>query len=390
MFLIATWCLLLPQDSLRDLDSPDPVLARLSLERAIRGGDETALEAAAKTSVRARLALAEVRAHKRFGDAYPMPRTVTIELKGEPFPEALAKFSKAAGLRIEPQAQFGPGPKPSPEGVTLSLTEAYVLEAIDGFSRAANVSLWHDGEMYRYYHGGTAPKRVGYSRHVALSLRSILEKQTGNALGESTVSARLDFAGKSDGDIRIAAHGPFVPVEVHEKSGVSLITDGGPKYPPTGAWTGQTGFATGAEIKTPSGDCEELRIVRGAMVVLLPQDTRFGELALNREGAEISGENIVFHLEKVQRGGALIKVICRIPDSQKPNVRPVAADFALTSEDGRLLKAKAKVSGPQNAPEADLQFDIPVGFKAARLRLRHFASFGTLEIPFEFHDVRIR
>ncbi|HZN63059.1 MAG TPA: hypothetical protein VFC90_11700, partial [Planctomycetota bacterium] len=66
---------LLLQDPLVDLDSKDPLVARRAFEAAIRTGDEKALEGAAKTSERAKEALAEVRAHLKFGDAYPPVRT---------------------------------------------------------------------------------------------------------------------------------------------------------------------------------------------------------------------------------------------------------------------------------------------------------------------------
>jgi len=388
VFLIAAWCLLVPQDPLADLDSADPAVARRAFEAAILAGDEKALEAAAAKSVRAKLALAEVRAHKRFGDAYPPVRTVTVEFKEELFAEALDKFSKAAGVVIQPYSPSH-GAKPA-ERITLRLNDSYVLEALDSFAQAAGITIYSLPEGYRYSGGSWNPKKSSYSRHMHLALRSVQEERSANAVGDSKVSAYLDFAGRSDGEIRIAGHGEYRFLEIWEKPGVSLMLESSPKRAMTGAWSASSSFATGSYIKTPSADCEVIPLIRGVLEILVPEKPVYGDVPLEGEAKELSGDNISFRLNEVNGGGLSVKVSCPIGNSQKPHVRPILADFQLKGADGALLDAKGAVTGAQNAPEASLSFAIPPGFKAAALRIRHFGAYGSLEIPFEYRDVKIR
>src|SRR5262245_13060400 len=119
--------LLLSILSFQDLDSPDPAEARRAIERAIRKGDEGALDAASKTSRGARLALAEVRAHKRFGDAYPMPRLVTLKAKDRPVAEVVDHISKAIGMKVEVKGLDAL----EEMKLTIDLQDAPLLEAID-------------------------------------------------------------------------------------------------------------------------------------------------------------------------------------------------------------------------------------------------------------------
>src|SRR6266850_4231486 len=134
-FWLSAFLILLPQESLKELDSPDPAVARRALEAAIRAGDEKPLEAAAKTSRGARLALAEVRAHKRFGEAYPPELCITYEAKDRPTEEVLGKLSKFIGLRIEPDGSL-PRPAWLKETLSISLRDATFLEAVDAIARA--------------------------------------------------------------------------------------------------------------------------------------------------------------------------------------------------------------------------------------------------------------
>src|SRR5690349_23809279 len=93
--------ILLPQESLRDLDSPDPAVARRAIETAIKTASERALEATAKTSRGARFALAEVRAHNRFGDAYPQPHLFTISAKAQPAIEVIDQFETVLKRKMD-------------------------------------------------------------------------------------------------------------------------------------------------------------------------------------------------------------------------------------------------------------------------------------------------
>src|SRR6516162_3006979 len=88
------------QEGLSDLDSTDPKVARHAFEAAVRRGEEPALVDAAARSERARAALAEIRAHRRFGATYPPIDPVTFDAADRPTSEVLADLGKRLGLRF--------------------------------------------------------------------------------------------------------------------------------------------------------------------------------------------------------------------------------------------------------------------------------------------------
>src|SRR5262245_1958527 len=176
--------MLLPQETLRDLDSRDPATARRAFEAAIKAGDEKALEEAAKTSERAKEALAEVRAHLKFGDAYPPVRTVSLSLKDRPFEEALKDLGAALAVPIELLPKPSPGmPDTRPERISLELRDAYFLEAMDRFSVASGCSLWLDAGVIKCSPMSLGPALRHYWRGCVLWPDSFNEERVVTAQG---------------------------------------------------------------------------------------------------------------------------------------------------------------------------------------------------------------
>lgn len=381
--------LLLPQDGLRDLDSSDPATARKALEAAIRAGDEKALEEAGKTSERARLALAEVRAHKKFADAYPQARTCSLDLKDKPFAEALNELSGPFGIRIE-KAHDPHNPFKFPERVTCSFRDCYLLEALDRFGQDSKIKFRNEGGVFRYYAGPDYANKRSYWRHFALSVHSLSEVESLASTGVKTSTVNLTLSIVTDGAARIAGSKGTRFTQILERPDRSLLPKTVDRTAYFGFWYSQGHIFTGGEIAAPSAAAEELSIVSGTVELLLPEKPRFQDMPLAGENRELKLDNLALRVEKSAADGSEIKVTGRIGDMKKPHLWPVPADFQLKEKDGRLLEGSGTVSGAPDAPLIDLVFKVPAGFEASALRVRCYESFGSLEVPFEFREVRIR
>src|SRR5688572_4695444 len=136
-----------------DLDSKDPAVARRAFESVIYDRDEKALEEAAKTSARARLALAEIRAHNRFGECYPPVALITFSAKSQPVRECIEAFEKILAMPVEDYARHA-GLKPT-DVVNLDLKDAYPLEAVDRVMNEVNGQWFYRGNLIHYSRGWT-------------------------------------------------------------------------------------------------------------------------------------------------------------------------------------------------------------------------------------------
>lgn len=385
---LAACCILLVQDPLPDLDSPDPVIARRAFEAAIRKGDVKALEAAAKTSERAELALGEVRAHKRFGDAYPQVRTFTFSIKDLPFDQALIELGKALGVRAEEPHKLPPGVmKDLPERVTLDLANAYFLEAMERFAAASKSYLWLDGSGIRCsrFTAPASPKQ--FWRTFALSAESLNEQRTVTPFGVTNTTT-LEIRCIVDGTPRLSGVRRIRVVKARDDADRDVSMDA-----PEPPWRTQE-FLPGVNypftfpLKGMSPEAKHLSVFKGVIEFLMPDDRRFAELTLVGAAREMTVEGIKVTAELTAAGH--VQVTCAVLHPDKPHVRPRPGDLRLKSAAGALAEPEILSTGPPNAPVQNWKLVPPAGFKAAVLRIQYFKSVGELSVPFEFKNLKIR
>jgi hypothetical protein len=369
-----------------DLDSKDPALARKAFEDAVAAADEKALEEAVKKSPRAKLALAEVRAHKRFGECYPPIRLVTFSAKDELIPNVVADVSKAVSIPIEPYGGQH-GPKAS-EAVTLELDHAYPLEAVDRLLNAVNGQGWYRGNRVEYSYGWTRrnPHHLHW-RHVSFFPWKFENERWIDAAGQSGRSFALTLVFRHDGLSRIAGILPLRAVEAVDDRNVALV----PEPPTTEAmyhgWFGQANLQL--RLSAPGGNVEKLAKVSGILPVLIPEKRTWKEIPLAAGRAELTFTNLKVTVDGLVPAGGPIRVTFAAIDYKKPFVIPDARDFELEAAGGRRIQpARAKWIG--NDTVLEVAFDPPADFAGATLRVGSFDSFGEHEIPFEFRDLRIR
>ena len=387
MVLILALALLL-QDPLVDLDSKDPLVARRAFEAAIRTGDEKALEGAAKTSERAKEALAEVRAHLKFGDAYPPVRTFTISLKDRPFEEALKDLGAALGVPIEPPPKPAPGmPDTRPERISLELRDAYFLEAMDRFSLASGCSLWLQEGVIKCSPYSMGPGLRYYWRGCVLWPDSLNEERVVTAQG-SKKTTHLEIRLAVDGAARWAGIKGVRVFEARDDTGRDLALE------KQDNWWGFRDFMPGTTypfpvaLKEPASGATSLVRVRGAIDFQLPQEPYFVELDLAPGVGELKAEGISVRAEVKPAGD--VHVTCTILQLDKPHLRPRPSDFHLKSADGKMEEGIKTPTGPPNAPVIQWKIAGPAGFKAVKLRIRFFKSFGEISVPFDLERVPIR
>jgi hypothetical protein len=387
-WVLAACCLLLPQESLRDLDSPDPAVARRAFEAAIRAGDEKALEAAAKTSERARLALAEVRAHRRFGDAYPQVRTFTFSIKDLPFDQALVEFGKSLGVRVEEPHKLPPGVmKDLPERVTLDLTDAYFLEALELFAAASKSHLWLDGKGIRCsrFTAPASPKQFG--RTFALSAESLNEQRTITPFGV-TNSTTLEIRCSFDGTARLSGVRKIRVVEARDDANRDVATEAQESPWRTQDFLPGVSYPFAFPLKGLSPEAKHLSVFKGVIEFLVPDERQFAELKLEAAAKEMTIEGVQVTAELTAAGH--VQVTCAVLQPDKPHIRPRPCDLRLESAAGALAEPEIVSTGPPNAPVQSWKLIPPAGFKAAVLRFQNFKSVGEYSVPFEFKNLKIR
>ena len=382
--------LALGQEGPGDLDSPDAAVARPAIESAIRAGDEKALEVAAKSSRGARLALAEVRAHKRFGEAYPLPLSITYEAKDQPTGEVLSAISKLLGTRIEEQKQEGmPGRRK--ETLSIALKEATYLETVDALAASLGASISVEEDALRYSNWPSFPPEPQfYWRHFKISVGSFSESREVFPQGDSKGRASLYFTVWTDGRCRVVGSRGIRLVEVVENDGGREGIAVGPAWNMFGPWHRYQQFGMHVALNPPGPKAAKLGTVRGVQRFLFPEDPKFSELPLADRTRAIEGENYSLRIEEASPDGSTVKIVATFNDWKKAHVLPLPADFQLAGKDGRLVAAQGSVSGPAESATLQLKFTLPKKFEAAALKVRVFGSIGEQEFPFEFKDLPLR
>ncbi|HZL72927.1 MAG TPA: hypothetical protein VFC86_10730, partial [Planctomycetota bacterium] len=343
---------------------------------------------AAKTSERAKEALAEVRAHLKFGDAYPPVRTFSISLKDRPFEEALKGLGAALGVPIEPPPKPAPGmPDTRPERISLELRDAYFLEAMDRFSVASGCSLWLQEGVIKCSPYSMGPGLRYYWRGCVLWPDSLNEERVVTAQG-SKKTTHLEIRLAVDGAARWAGIKGVRVFEARDDTGRDLALE------KQDNWWGFRDFMPGTTypfpvaLKEPASGATSLVRVRGAIDFQLPQEPYFVELDLAPGVGELKAEGISVRAEVKPAGD--VHVTCTILQLDKPHLRPRPSDFHLKSADGKMEEGIKTPAGPPNAPVLQWKIAGPAGFKAAKLRIRFFKSFGEISVPFDIERVPIR
>jgi hypothetical protein len=372
------------QDDVAKLESSDPLEARRAFEALIAAGDEAPLRKVAERCERARHALAEIRAHRRFGAAYPPIRLIRYEADDLPTREVLEEFAEHLGVRLKEGSFVGP----MPERISIHLREAYALEALDSVFRAANHGWWEeDGAIVYSIPAWPIPRLHTYYRRFQISIESFYEFRKRDPFGNVEGSAALWIRIKYDTACRPAGSRGVKFTEVIDDKGRSLLPEEArdlPSYAPF------QNLSSHVPIKAPSDDVLKLARVRGVFVALFPERPAPGEIPLAGERRALEAPNLTLAVEKVLEGGSRISVTGKIGDLKKAHVRPLPGDFRLKGKDGRTLPAGGAVSGRRESPVAELQFEIPDGFEPVALVVEYFQGMGEHEIPFDFQDVPIR
>jgi hypothetical protein len=380
--------ILFPQEILKDLDSPDPAVARRAIEAAIRGADEKALEAAAKTSRGARFVLSEVRAHKRFGDAYPQPLLFSLSVKDHPAVDVIHRFESVLKKKMD----IGGGLE-SLDGVkvNLELRDATLMEAANALGKALNRDCHPlKGTLYL---STWPPSPIGphvFGRHVRIIIGSLGEYRDVLAGPDAGVTAMVWGGADPDGQIRIIGTRGLRLDEVVDDLGRAIPPDNSSLDACFGDNSKYTGHQVIGKLRSAPAMTARSITLRGAWVYLLPEGPRIEELPLGDMSRSVEGDNISIRIEGVTDCGAGVRVTARIGDRRKPHVWPNLEDFRLLGKDGVLIAAKGEVSGPAECAVADLTFALPERFEAVALKVRVFRTVGEHQTVFEFKDLPIR
>ena len=370
----------------QEFDSPNPSVARSAVEAAIRKGDEAALEAAARTSRGARYALAELRAHKRFGDAYPMPRKVTLKATGRPAAEVVERLSQAIGMKVEVKDLNLLEEKK----VSVDLVDAPLLEAVDVLGREIDREPEVLKDQILFSDSPFKPLGpVFYARNARFTISGYSEFRDLLASEGRGVTSTLWGGGETQGLIRLAGDRGERLDEVVDDAGRLVIPE--PADDKRCYWAdGGGGFQFGMALKVPPEASARRISIRGAWRVLLPEGPRFDELPLDDPSRTLSTENMSFQIAAVSDNRASVSVTVRVMDRKKEHVRPTPADFRLVAGNGKAVPAEGGIQGPEDRLVLELSFKVPEDFEPVTLRVRHFKSLGDHEIPFEFKDLPIR
>jgi hypothetical protein len=306
--LLASLACLAPQDELKDLESPDPAVWRRASEALIRRGDEAALAESAKRSDRAREALAEVRAHRRFGDAYPALQLLTYAAKDRPTPEVLADLSKALGLRFEDEKTDFPGAllRPLKDNTSLDVTLAYPLQALDALGIALGVSAHIEGTRATLYRGVLHNSSfTEYARHFVVAIESYEERRSIEASDAAAVESSLRFRVRYDWLCRPVGSAGFQFLAIEDDLGNSLVPERGGReasYDKFQMLSAQVG------IRAPRREAAKLVRVRGTFTALFPERPAVAEIPLADPGKDIALSNLALKIDAVEEKGAEVRL----------------------------------------------------------------------------------
>lgn len=340
-----------------------------AFEEVIRKGDEAPLKEAAKRSERARQALAEVRAHKRFGEAYPPVQLFTYKADSTATSEVYEDISEILGVRVRETGWVGA----RRDTLTLEIKNAYLLQTLD------ELGDWNwRGDGFDIWAGFPRSPYRAYARHVSFFFESFLERHEYEFAEGKTVSSILGIRMRHDRACRFVGYKGFRFLEVTDDLGKSLLSD-------------KPQESEAATLKAPSPEAKKLVRVRGLFRVLLPEKEASEEISLTGDGKTVLPLwNMTLSLEDLVDQGRSVRLGVKVGDIKSDHVLPETSDFQLKGKDGKLLHAEGRRVGQRDAWVVNLKFDIPEGFEAEVLKIRYFKSVGVHEIPFEFKDVRIR
>jgi hypothetical protein len=387
MSVLALLTLLIGQ--VEDLDSKDPATARRAFERAIQKGDEAPLEKAAATSIRAKRALAEIRAHKRFGEYYPPLPVTTLDVQDQPPGDVIKALSKSMGIPIVDYDRFGPTQLTG--SMSLKLADAGPLEAFDAFCAAATLGGRIDGRRFLYMtnHGGHR-QGLWYWRHFAFDLREYREVRKIDPLAPVTESASIEVFVRHGPLGRVGVHLGPAGVEVVDEKGDELAGGFDQRMRPAlfSDWASHSTFQV--NFKKPAEGRSTLAKVRGSMPVVIPEKKGWKEVPLDGSRKNVEWERLAVRVEAFDPAGRTAILLTWIPDYGKPYVLAQPEDVEIVGKDGTRVAAKGTRSWSASGFVLDLEFAVPAGFSPASLRIAYFETLGEHLIPFEFNDVKVR
>lgn len=382
--------LLLPvsQDSLRDLESADPVVARQAFNALVRRGDEGALIEAAARSDRAKSALAEIRAHRRFGEAYPPSAPLSFEAKNRPTRELLEELGNALKLRFVPE-KAGPGVilEPLQERMTLSLRESYPLEAMEAVGRSLDSMIYvRDGEAQIFR--GSDPRSYRVEQpHFSIAMESYQEERGRDLLGATQSEAFLRMKVRHDWLCRMVGMKGIQLLAVEDDLGEDLHLEHSGDRADYGD---VENLSTQVLIKVPNPEATKLKKVKGVFSALFPERPASAELLIGGAVRELRLPNMMLTLEKSSENGAEMRIAGKIPDLQKAYVLPEPREFSVKGKTEERIAGKGTRSGQNDSPVWELTFEVPKGFVVSTLTVKYFEGVGEHQIPFELRDVPIR
>jgi hypothetical protein len=363
-----------------DLDSKDPAIARRAFEEVIRAGDEKVLEAAAKSSDRARLALAEVRAHKRFGENYPPVKLISFKATDQRLIQIVQDFSKAIDMTVEDYHR-NRGLK-GDEMATLELVEAYPLEAIDRMLNAINAQGWIHGNKLQFTRGWTRKSaHTFYWRHVALFPYQLIEEKTLDPLGKTVESCTLMVSLRHDGASRMLSTRPVRSVEAIDNRGVAVKAgaDEAEHYHQFASFR--------IRLESVPAESASFQRIRGVVPIVIPENRIWKSVPVGSRGAQVDFLDVKLTVENFALPATEVRVRVRYTEARKPSLGVDVQDFFLVGKDGAEVRANGTWA---QQGILDLTFNPPAGFIPANLKIGSFESLGEHEIPFEFREVKIR
>ena len=378
------------QEEIAGLESSDPVIARRAFEALVRRGEDKPLSDLPRKSDRVAHVLAEIRAHRRFGDAYPPLEPIRYEAEDRPTRELLEDFRKILKLPIDrarPESVDVVLP-PLREKTTIRLKAAYPLEALDELGRALDETMWVTDGTLKHVPGARRPPVFRtYARHFLIDVERFVEERHRESTGETKETTYLWMRLQHDWLVRIVGMRPVRFLHISDDLGHSLLPDSPPDQ---ASWGDFQNLSSQLFIKTPDPRARKLARLKGVVPYFFPERPATAELSLSADKKELSLKNLVLNIEKASPTCSEVRVTGRVGDLNAAHVWPEVNEFQLKGKDGRLLTARGARAGQRESAVWDLSFAVPEAFEPSALRIRHFEGVGEHEIAFEFTDVPIR
>lgn len=375
-------------DSIQDLESTDPVAARRAFDALVRRGDEGALIEAASRSDRAKSALAEIRAHRRFREAYPPIKPIYIEAQNRLTADVLGELGTAMDLRFVPE-KTAPGvtSEPLKERMTLILRDFYPLEAMEAIGLSLDSMIYvRDGEAQIFRGSDQHSFRVEQP-HFSIWIESYEEERSRELLGPTKSEAYLRMRVRHDWLCRMVGMKGIQLLTVDDDLGEALHLEPSRDQIDYGD---VENLSTQVRIKVPKPEASKLKKIKGVFSALFPEQPAMVELPLDGAERELRLPNMTLTLEKYSENGSAMRIAGKIHDLKKAYVLPEPREFELKGKAEVRFIGKGIRSGQNDSPVWELTFEAPKGFVASALTVKYFEGVGEHQIPFEFKEVPIR